>query len=241
MQEEPKTLDISIIIPTLNEERAIGNVIKSIPFDNLPSTEVLVVDGISKDKTVSIARKSGAYVYIDPEPGYGQAIQTGLKYMKGKIVVAVDGDATYNIADIPKLVKPILKGEVDFVIGSRLAGKIHRGSMPKLNRIGNVVLTWIFNLLYRQRISDTQSGLWAIRKNVLEDLCVKEKGFGFITAMEIELAKKGYKISEIPSSFFRRAEGTKPKLDPLKDGLVILLVLIKERFIPISMKGENHK
>jgi len=138
-------------------------------------------------------------------------------------------------------VKPILKGEVDFVIGSRLAGKIHCGSMPKLNRIGNFVLTWIFNFLYRQRISDTQSGLWAIRKSVLEDLYVKEKGFGFITAMEIELAKKSYKISEIPSSFFRRAEGTKPKLDPLKDGLVILLVMIKERFIRSPVKGENHK
>jgi glycosyltransferase involved in cell wall biosynthesis len=219
-----------MIIPTLNEEKAIGKVIKSIPFGNLPPTEVVVVDGASRDKTVIVAHNSGAYVYVDPEPGYGQAIQTGLKYAKGKIIVGMDGDATYDGTDLPKLVKPILEGKTDYVTGSRFAGKIYPGSMPLLNRIGNFVLTLIFNLLYHQKISDTQSGLWAIRKDVLEDLEVKEKGFGFITCMETKAAKKGYKLCEIPSSFFRRAEGTKPKLDPLKDGLAILLVIIKERF-----------
>jgi glycosyltransferase involved in cell wall biosynthesis len=228
--EGSKNPDVSIIIPTLNEEKAIGKVLKSIPFGNLPPTEVVVVDGISKDKTVTIARNLGAYTYVDPEPGYGQAIQTGLKYTKGKIIVGIDGDATYDAEDLPKLVKPILEGKTNYVIGSRLAGEIHLGSMPLLNRIGNFVLTLIFNLLYHQKISDTQSGLWAIRKDVLEDLEVQEKGFGFITCMETKFAKKGYKISEIPSSYFQRADGTKPKLDPLKDGLVILLVIIKERF-----------
>lgn len=234
MLEESKNPDVSVIIPTLNEEKAIGKVIKSIPLDILPPIEVLVVDGASGDNTVTIANNSGAYVYVDPEPGYGQAILTGLKYARGKIIVGMDGDATYDATDILKLVKPILDRKADYVIGSRLSGKIYPGSMPMLNNIGNFVLTLLFNLLYHQKISDTQSGLWAIRKDVLEILSVKEKGFGFITAMEIELAKKGYKISEIPSSFFQRADGTKPKLDPLKDGLVILLVMIRERFIPVT-------
>jgi len=222
--------EVTIIIPTLNEETAIENVIRNIPFHELPPTQVLVIDGKSKDKTPYIAKDAGAYVVIDPEPGYGQAVKTGLEYATGDVIVLMDGDGTYEPRDIPTLIEPIISGVADLVLGSRLAGKMAPGSMTPINNVGNKLLTKVFNLLYGQNISDTQSGLWATRKQILEKVNGDaDKEFGYITSMQATIAKQGYRIAEIPTSYYPRSNGTKPKLSPIKDGWRILSDMIKRR------------
>ena len=150
---------VSIVIPTMNEEETISDVIskakKTLEDLNLPY-EIVVVDN-SSDKTPEIAESLGAKV-IKGVKGYGKAYIEGFKVAKGDYIVMLDADGTYNPEEIPKLLEPLIKNEADVVLGSRFKGKILPKAMPALHRyIGNPLLTWIMNFLFKTNISDSHS------------------------------------------------------------------------------------
>jgi len=219
---------VSVIIPTRNEGDTIESVIRAIPLNELPPTQVFVVDGQSNDGTVQKARAAGAQVISELKPGYGGAILTGVKHAEGDVIVLVDGDGTYELKDIPKLVNPILKDEADMVIGSRFAGTIDEGAMTRTNRIGNRILTWIYTLLFSKHLTDTQSGLRAIKRSILDDLDRYTTDFTFLQTLIIEASRQKLRIVEVPTSYHVRKG--KSKLSPLRDGSRILFVMIKHRF-----------
>jgi hypothetical protein len=214
-------MKISIVIPALNEEGIVGKTVRTVPVDKLNKhgleTEIIVVDNASTDNTAKEAEEAGARVVLGSKRGYGNAYLAGFKEATGDIIVMGDADGTYPFPMTYEFIQPILKGEADFVMGSRLKGDIKEGAMPALHRyVGNPFLTWVLNKLFGAGISDAHCGMRAIKKETLKILDLKSGGMEFASEMVIEAARKNIKIAEIPITYYPR-EG-ESKLSSFADG-----------------------
>ena len=224
-----KNKSITIVIPTLNEEKSIGSVIRG--FQKLGFTNILVVDGGSTDRTREIARSLGARVVVQSGKGKGQAIQEAFSLIDSDIAVIIDGDGTYLPEDIHKLLEPIEKGVADHVIGNRFAS-FERGAFTRLNLIGNKILNFLFRILYGENISDLLTGYRALTKKLYKSINLKHHGFEVETELTVQTIAKGFRIIEVPIRY-RKREG-KTKLHPLIDGFRIgkAIVLLLFQYIP---------
>ncbi|RLI77142.1 glycosyltransferase family 2 protein [Archaeoglobales archaeon] len=218
-----KDFEISVILPTLNEESAIAKCIDEVKeglktFESMGFNfdfEIIVADS-STDRTPEIAKEMGAKVVRVDRKGYGEAYIQAFKVAKGDIIVMGDADASYNFKEIYKLVLPIANNEADVVVGSRLKGKIEKNAMPILHRIGNKLLTWFLNVLFDLKISDAHSGFRALKKDAIEKMKLKSSGMEFASEMLVEAKKVGLKIKEVPITYRKRIG--KSKLHSLRDG-----------------------
>ncbi|MGB9936886.1 MAG: glycosyltransferase family 2 protein [Methanobacterium sp.] len=212
---------ISIVIPALNEEGIVGKTVKMVPVQKLKENgfdvEIVVVDNASTDNTAQEAREAGARVVFGEKRGYGNAYLKGFSEAKGDIIVMGDADGTYPFEMTYEFIQPIVNGEADFVMGSRLKGDIKEGAMPALHKyIGNPFLTWLLNALFKAGISDSHCGMRAIKKETIKLLDLKSPGMEFASEMVIEAARKNVKIAEIPINYYPR-EG-ESKLSSFTDG-----------------------
>jgi glycosyltransferase involved in cell wall biosynthesis len=193
---------IAAIIPALNEEEAIGQVVSSVPRDVV--AQVIVVDNGSTDRTAEVARAAGAMVVPQPERGYGAACHAGLMAADGAdLLVFLDGDRSDVPQEMQLVLAPIIQGRADLVIGSRLAGRRERGAMPPHALFGNWLASKVLRALYRVRITDLGS-FRAIRRVALLDLGMQERTFGWPVEMIAKAARRGYRIVEVPVSYRRR-------------------------------------
>jgi glycosyltransferase involved in cell wall biosynthesis len=161
--------------------------------------------------------------------GYGRALQTGIENAPGDIVVYMDGDFTYDPSDISQIVEPILSGKCDVVLGNRLNGRMYPGAMSLLNRVGNILLSLIFSLVFLRGVKDTQCGLRAIRKRFLDGLSYRDYGMPYVTEQLIKLVKRGARIGNVPIAYRPRIGET--KLCAWTDGFRILKVILRELFL----------
>lgn len=222
-------MDLSVVIPCLNEEKTIGICIEKCmeSFDKLGiSGEVIVVDNGSDDKTAEIAKYKNAKVVFCSEKGYGNALRFGFKKTCGDYILIADGDNTYDFLEIPLLWNK-LTPEICMVTGSRLKGKIEKGAMPFLNRyLGTPVLTLILNRLYGTKLSDSQCGMRLMKKECIDKIEFKTTGMEFASELFVEFVKHNFKITETPISLLK-TEGRITHLRPWKDGWRHLKYLIK--------------
>jgi glycosyltransferase involved in cell wall biosynthesis len=213
-------MDVSLIIPTMNEEETIGECIEKAKwlFKKMKLTgEILIADN-SKDKTSEIAKKLGAKVIIPKKLGYGNAYLAGFEVAKGNYIAMVDGDGTYNILEMGKILKPLMDGEADFVLGSRFKGEIKEGAMPFLHRrIGNPFLNWFLNKFYKINMSDSHCGMRAFTKEAYKKMNLKSEGMEFASEMVIKAANLSLKIKEVPITYHAR-KGSKSKIKSFDDG-----------------------
>jgi glycosyltransferase involved in cell wall biosynthesis len=221
MDSEPgngNSIEVSVILPALDEERTIGECITKIQkvfHDNAINGEILVVDS-STDRTSEIASSLGAKVIRSEKKGYGNAYLTGFRHARGLYLVMGDADNTYDFLEIPKLIAP-LKNGADFVIGSRFKGIIHKDSMDGLHRyIGNPVLTWMLNFIFHTRYSDTHSGFRAITREALDRLPLTTGGMEFASEMLVMASKERLRTEEVSISYYPRV--TPSKLHSFADG-----------------------
>ena len=219
-------MEASVIVPTLNEEEAIGKVLADVRMIDVVG-EVIVVDS-STDATAKIAESFGAKVIFESRKGYGRALQSGVEKAKGDIVVYIDGDYSYDARDIPRILEPILLGEYDVVLGNRLNRKMQSGAMSLVNRFGNTLISLIFSLTFLKKVNDTQCGLRAIRKRFLKKQFYRNYGMPYVTEQLIKLIKAGARIANIPINYRPRIGTT--KLCTWTDGFKILKVIFRERF-----------
>jgi dolichol-phosphate hexosyltransferase len=223
---------ISVIIPTLNEADSIGRVIDEIPRQILAQAgyivEVMVVDGLSTDQTVRIAQEKGAKVIFETRRGKARAIRTALEGIESDYIFMLDGDYTYSAEYIVPMLKLLKKYPV--VIGSRLRGKREKGALRTFNFIGNNILTAIANILFGTHISDLCTGYWAFRREVVQKLNLTSEGFQLEADLLIQVARKGYKIGEVPILY--RCRAGKAKLSGVKDGIYIAKFLWSKRWRP---------
>jgi glycosyltransferase involved in cell wall biosynthesis len=217
-------MNVSVIIPTLNEEGAIAKVLSEMPTE--ATREIIVVDS-STDATAKIAENLGAKVVSECRKGYGWALQSGVEKANGEVVVYIDGDFTYDPEDIPRLVEPVLNGSCDMVIGDRLNGNMYPAAMDLINRFGNTVLSLIFSILFARKVSDTQCGLRAIRKTALQGMSCKDYGMPYVTEQLSKLVKRGIRVRSLPVTYRPRIGTT--KLCSWLDGFKILRVILQER------------
>jgi hypothetical protein len=204
--------EVSVVIPCLNEERAIADVVDAAR-DGLAAAgvagEIIVVDNASEDRSAELAQAAGALVVYEPRRGYGNAYLAGLAAARGRYVVMADADGTYPLDLIPSFVAKLRSG-ADMVIGSRFRGTIHRGAMPWPNRyIGNPILTGMLNLLFGAGVSDAHCGLRAIRRDVLPQLKLSATGMEFASEMVIKAGKRRLKVEEIPIDYRPRIGDSK--------------------------------
>lgn len=197
---------ISIVMPSMNEERTIRTCIEKAHrvFRHYGvEGEIIVVDN-SSDSTPKIARSLGSRV-ISSVIGYGNAYITGLANARGEYIAIADADNTYDLEELPRFLDHLMKGEADFVIGTRLKGDIKEDSMPWLHQhIGNPFLTWLLDNLFSINISDAHCGMRAFTRDALDKLSFKTKGMEFASEMIIEAAHKGLRITEVPITYYQR-------------------------------------
>lgn len=197
-------LQVIVIIPAFNEARAIGHVVGDIPAELV--TEVVVVNNASTDETARNARAAGATVLREERTGYGFACLRGLEYARSRqpdVVVFLDGDFSDHPDEMPRLLDPIVAGEADFVLGSRILGDREPGAMLPQAIIGNRVACLAMRLIWNARYTDL-GPFRAIRFDALEALGMTDETFGWTIEMQIKAARTGLRYMEVPVSYRRR-------------------------------------
>jgi glycosyltransferase involved in cell wall biosynthesis len=215
-----REVEVSVVIPSKDEEKTIGVCIDKVRevFDCSGVVGEIIVSDSSRDRTPVIAKHLGAKVITPEREGYGYAYKCAFRHAKGKYVVIGDADDTYDFMEMPTLLEPLEKGEADLVIGSRFKGKMEKGAMPWHHKwIGNPLLTWFLNLFFKVGVSDAHSGFRAITKEALEKLDLDSDGMEFASEMTIEAVDKGLRMKEVPISYYRRRNGDS-KLSSFSDG-----------------------
>ncbi|MBI4174027.1 MAG: glycosyltransferase family 2 protein [Candidatus Aenigmarchaeota archaeon] len=214
---------LSVIIPTINEEKSIGRTIKSIQ-KSLKSArhEILIVDTNSTDKTAKIARSLGAKVINEPRRGYGRAYKTGFRHSRGDIIVTLDADSTYPVESVMDLVK-VLESGCDFVSGMRQRSE----GMSFLHRFGNLAITITANVLFFTHFKDSQSGMWVFRKSLIKEMNLTNDSWPFSGEIKIEAWRHG-KFVEFPI-VYRKRRG-ESKVRSWKVGWENIKFLFKKRF-----------
>ena len=215
-------MQASVIIPALNEAESIGQVLAAIPRQNL--AEILVVDGGSGDGTPRIAEMGGARVIHEPRRGYGQACWAGVMEAQGEIVAFLDADGADDPRHLPMLLQPLLLGEAEMALGSRLAGGIQPGAMPWHQRLGNRLGARLIRRLYGLPLTDL-SPLRAVLRQELLALDMQEMTYGWPTEMIAKAARRSWRIQEIPVNYRTRLGG-KSKISGTGKGSVLATYFI---------------
>lgn len=199
--------NIYVIIPALNEEKAIGKVLSEIP-DNIGVKEVIVCDNGSTDATAETAEAHGATVLSEPKAGYGRACLKGMAHISARIlpediVVFLDGDHSDYPEEMPQIIAPIQHGGIDMVIGSRALGDRESGSMMPQQIFGNWLATTLIRLFYKIEFTDL-GPFRAIRWSALESLQMEDKTYGWTVEMQVKAAKQKMNITEVPVNYRKR-------------------------------------
>jgi glycosyltransferase involved in cell wall biosynthesis len=207
-----QTPQISVVIPCLNEEEAVGRVVDQAREGierSGRSGEVVVVDNASTDRSAEVAAEHGARVVTEQRRGYGSAYLAGLAEARGEYIVMGDADETYPLQELGPFVDKLEEGD-DLVIGSRFEGTIHGDAMPFLNRfVGNPILTGMLNVLFGVKVSDAHCGMRAIRRDALPALELHSTGMEFASEMVFKAYRRGLTVSEIPIDYYPRVGESK--------------------------------
>ena len=210
---------VSVVMPTMNEEEGVAeciDLVKAAVRRSGYRTEVVISDD-STDRTPEIARGEGAVVVEPDEPGYGYAYRYAFERCRGEYIIIGDADTTYDFEQFPRLLKQVVEGNADMVMGSRLEGEIKDGAMPALHEyVGNPLLTRFLNAFYDAGVSDAHSGFRAFHVDVLDDLDLETTGMEFASEMIMDAGARGLTIKEIPITYHER-EG-EATLESFRDG-----------------------
>jgi glycosyltransferase involved in cell wall biosynthesis len=199
---------VTVVIPAKDEEGLIGEIVDAVkPY----ADDVLVVDGHSRDRTPAIAAAHGARVIVDRGHGKGEAMRMAIEEGTNGIVVFIDADGSHDPHDIPKLVAPIRAGEADLVIGSRGKGgsdELHGTVEQFIRYIGSQLIMLAINYRWDVRLTDSQNGFRAIRRDVAARLGLTSNLTTIEQEMLMKALKQGYQVREIASHEYERRWGT---------------------------------
>ncbi|MEO8125624.1 MAG: glycosyltransferase family 2 protein [Bryobacteraceae bacterium] len=220
-----KEQSITVIIPCLNEEQGIEQVLRRMP----PFVDqVIVVDNGSTDRTSDVAKSLGAEVIREEVRGYGRSYKKGFSNATSDIIVTLDGDHSYPPDAISYLLEAFLHLEVDFLNASRFPVR-DRKAMSFKHKFGNFVLSAAMSVLYFRWIRDSQSGMWVFRRSILESMTLESDSMAFSEEIKIEALKsREVRFAEISIQYSSRLGEI--KLNPWRDGFNNLFFLVKKRF-----------
>lgn len=220
-----KNLKITVVIPCLNEEQGIEQVLRSMPTF---VDQVVVVDNASTDRTPEVAESMGAFVIREDVRGYGRSYKRGFSIATGDVIVTLDGDHSYPPDAISYLLEAYLHLGADFLNASRFPVR-DRQSMSFKHKFGNLVLSIAMSLLFFRFVRDSQSGMWVFRREILKDMILESDGMAFSEEIKIEaLLHPTARFEEISIMYSSRLGEI--KLNPWRDGFQNLFFLLKKRF-----------
>jgi glycosyltransferase involved in cell wall biosynthesis len=226
--QEPSITDVGVVIPTLNEEKNIEDVLFNLK--NQGYYNILVIDGMSKDKTTKIATRNGVKVVLQNGKGKGSAIRQGLNngYLDADAIIIMDADGSMNPKEIPSLVEALNSG-ADIVKGSRFMKGGYSYDISSLRRIGNMFMVAVVNLLWSAKYTDLCYGFAAFNKRAIEKLVphLKSQNFEIETELFLKALDLGLVVKEVPSTEFIRKNG-KSNLNSFRDGFKILMKIAEE-------------
>jgi len=197
-------MNIAVVIPAYNEEKSIDLVVGAIPQP--PVSEVIVADNNSTDQTANVAKAAGARVVFEAEPGYGAACLTGIaeaRHIGAELIVFLDGDFSDYPEEIPQLVAPILSGQYDLVIGSRILGEREPGSLTPQQRFGGWLACMLMRIFFQAHYTDL-GPFRAISMQALERLNMRDRNYGWTVEMQIKAVRAGLRVMEIPVRYRKR-------------------------------------
>lgn len=207
---------IAVLVPTLNEGKGIEEVLDAVPEEvSGKKTKIYIIDGGSTDGTVEKAEEKDAEIISQRmEGGKGEAVRQALREIDAEYYVMIDGDATYDPAEMEKLMAPILAGRAEHVIGRRKP--VEKGALNRLNSLGNKAFNLMTRFLTGREVTDMLSGYRAFTKKSLERTSYSRPGFGIETEMTVSVLENNIPFEEVEVSYYRR-EGSS-KLSPFRDG-----------------------
>ena len=203
-------MKITCVIPALNEESTVGQVVRDFLESNTSSEyqlSVIVVDNGSLDSTAKVAREAGASVLYEADKGYGAACLKAFQALEGSdVVVFADADGSDNMKEWTKLVKPIIDDNYEFVLGSRVLGNPEPGSLGFHQAFGNKLATTLMRLFFGAKYTDL-GPFRAIKTKALFALDMIDRSFGWTIEMQLKVKRKGFKYTEIPVDYRKRQGG----------------------------------
>lgn len=229
-------IDLTIIIPVYNEIKTIEKLLKKVLSINIKK-QLIIVDDCSNDGTnkilIKYSKKIDKLIVHKKNKGKGSAIRSAQKYVKGKYVAIQDADLEYNPVDLLKIIKFLKKNKLNIAYGSRVLNKNkyeNTQNFTHLIRIwGNVFLTKVSNIINKQNLTDAHTCYKIFRSDIFRKIKLQENGFAFCPEITTKIAKKKYKIREIPISYKGRTYSQGKKINSF-DGLIALYCLLKYRF-----------
>lgn len=216
--------DICVLLPVLNEEAAIGPVVRA--FVDMGYPNILVMDGNSKDKTREAAQAAGARVVVQSGKGKGQAMIEAFSLIEEKYIVMLDGDGTNPPSEAALVLEPVLSGKADHVIGNRIE-KRQPGAFTTLNLVGNRLINRFYRFAFRSPVRDTLTGYHAFTTESVRDLNLTENGFVIETEMIAKCHMKSQRVSEVATTYYPREIEVQTKLHPIRDGGRIILAVYR--------------
>jgi len=225
-------LKLSIVIPVYNEQASLRDVIrrvKSVDYDK----EIILVDDCSTDGSREIlaeykGREGYHVLFHTKNRGKGAALRTGFAHASGDVIIIQDADLEYDPADYPVLLKPIVDGKADVVYGSRFLGGPHR-VLFYWHSVGNKFLTTLSNMLTNLNLTDMETGYKVFSKKVIDSITLKCDRFGFEPEITSKIARKKFRVFEVPISYSGRDYSEGKKIT-WKDGVAALWFIIRFRF-----------
>jgi glycosyltransferase involved in cell wall biosynthesis len=228
---------LALLIPCFNEERTVGKVIDDFRRE-LPEADIIVIDNCCTDNTAAIAAQHGALVVREPRKGKGFAVETMFDRFDADVYVMVDGDDTYDASAVHRLIHPILTGDADMTVGTRLSS--HRAdSFRPLHVLGNNLVRRLVNWVSNSRLTDIMSGYRAISRRASLRLPVVSAGFEIETDLTMQMLYYGMHIVEVPVAYGARPEGSVSKLRTFRDGFLVLwkIFTLFRAFKPLTAFG----
>ena len=215
-------MDISIaaIIPCYNEELTIEKVISNFE-KNVPEAKIYVFDNNSTDKTAEIAESSGVTVIKEKRQGKGYVVQSMFNKINADIYIMVDGDDTYDLAEVSRMISMVMNDEADMVVGNRLEAYTDKSFRP-FHTFGNKLVKWLINKLFRTNLKDIMSGLRVMNRGFVKNINIMASGFEVETEMTIKALKYGFMIKELDINYQERPAGSFSKLNTFKDGMRVI-------------------
>lgn len=228
-QRPGQAVELSVVIPCLNEARTLGTCIRKAQasFERLGiAGEVVVADNGSTDGSQAIAEELGARVIPVTDRGYGSALNGGIASARGRWVIMGDGDDSYDFSKLEAYVAKLRDG-YDVVNGNRFEGGIEAGAMPWLHRrLGNPVLSFIERTLYGTPCGDVYCGLRAFNREKVIDLDIRSSGMEYAIEMLVKASMRGLRVTEVPTTLSPDAEDRQPHLRTWRDGWRSLRLLL---------------
>jgi len=210
---------VAVVIPCYDEATTIRKVVEDFRKE-LPGAEILVFDNNSRDGSAEIARAAGARVVHSPLQGKGHVVRHMADVVDADVYLLVDGDDTYPADAAPEMLRRLLQGDLDMLVGARLE-EYESGAFRPFHRAGNRLISWLIRLLFRAQLGDVLSGYRALSRTFVDLVRLRRSGFEVETEMTLQALAKRLRVAEMPVRYGSRPEGSESKLDTWSDGFLI--------------------